>query len=182
MSLPEIVSAQEWAAARVALLAREKELTRQRDALNADRRRLPMVRIDKDYAFEGEPGQVRLVDLFDEARQLIIQHVMFAPEWEGACSSCTASLDELAPGLVTHLRSRDTAFAAVSRAPYPKLVRYREGRGWTFPWYSAHGSDFNYDFHVSLDESVAPVRYNYRDRDELVATGMDWLTTGSQEM
>ncbi|MFL6072967.1 MAG: DUF899 domain-containing protein [Mycobacteriales bacterium] len=182
MSLPEIVSADEWLAARVALLAREKELTRQRDALNADRRRLPMVRIDKDYAFEGERGPARLADLFDGARQLIVQHVMFDPAWDEACSACTASLDEVAPGLLDHLRSRQTAFAAVSRAPYPKLAGYRQRKGWTFPWYSSHGSDFNYDFHVSLDESVAPVNYNYRGRDELVAAGMDWLTGSPQEM
>jgi predicted dithiol-disulfide oxidoreductase (DUF899 family) len=182
MSLPEIVPTEEWTAARVALLAREKELTRQRDALNADRRRLPMVSIDKDYTFEGERGPVRLADLFEGRRQLIVQHVMYAPEWDNACSSCTASLDEIAPGMLHHLRNRDTAFAAVSRAPYAKLARYRESRGWTFPWYSAHGSDFNYDFHVSLDESVAPVQYNYRGRDELVANGMDWLTTGPHEM
>ena len=167
MSLPEIVTRDEWLAARRRLLAREKELTRQRDELNADRRRLPMVRIEKDYVFEGAGGEARLPDLFEGRRQLIVQHFMFDPSWENGCSSCTADADERSQRLLEHLEARDTTFATVSRAPFAKLDAYRRARGWTFPWYSSLGSDFNYDFHVTVDESVAPMEVNYRDRDEL---------------
>ena len=167
MSLPEIVTRDEWLAARRRLLAREKELTRQRDELNADRRRLPMVRIDKDYVFEGAGGEARLPDLFEGRRQLIVQHFMFDPSWENGCPSCTAGADERSQRLLEHLQARDTTFATVSRAPFAKLDAYRRARGWTFPWYSSLGSDFNYDFHVTVDESVAPMEVNYRDRDEL---------------
>jgi predicted dithiol-disulfide oxidoreductase (DUF899 family) len=101
---------------------------------------------------------------------------MFDPSWDEGCGSCTAMADDLSEGARAHLASRDTAFAAVSRAPYPKLDAYRRERGWTFPWYSSHGSDFNFDFHVSLDPAVAPAVYNFRDPDELVAAGQAWLT------
>jgi|SRR5215472_2695253 len=182
MSLPEVVSREEWLAARKKLLVREKEMTRQRDALNADRRRLPMVRIAKEYVFEGERGKASLLDLFGDSNQLIIQHVMFDPAWEKACPGCTASLDELSAGLLTHLKSRSTVFAAVSRAPYAKLAAYATARGWALPWYSSHGSDFNYDFHVTLDASVAPVMYNYRTQAELAKLDPDWASEGSAEM
>lgn len=162
MSLPEVTTREKWLAARKELLVREKELTRQRDALNADRRRLPMVEIDKEYVFEGPDGKATLADLFGEYPQLIIQHVMFSPGWDAACPGCTAALDETAPAVLTHLRSRNTEFAAVSRAPFPKLAAYKAARGWDFAWYSAYGSDFNYDFNATLDPAVAPVMYNYR--------------------
>ena len=162
MTFPEITTREKWLAARKELLVREKELTRQRDALNADRRRLPMVEIDKDYVFTGPDGALRLHDMFGECQQLVIQHVMFDPGWDTACPGCTAALDEISPGLLRHLRSRDTAFAGVSRAPFAKLAAVKQARGWQHDWYSAHGSDFNYDFHVTLDESVAPQVYNYR--------------------
>jgi predicted dithiol-disulfide oxidoreductase (DUF899 family) len=162
MSLPKIASRDEWMAARMELLAREKELTRQTDALNADRRRLPMVRIDEDYVFTGPDGEVGLADLFDGRRQLILQHFMFDPDWEDGCSSCSAGVDELANGLLDHLHVRDTTFAAVSRAPFEKLEDYRKRKGWEFPWYSSNGSRFNYDFHATIDESVAPLEINYR--------------------
>src|SRR6266478_8956279 len=119
---PEVTSREQWLVARKELLAREKEFTRQRDALNADRRRMPMVAIDKDYAFEGSAGRVGLLDMFDGCSQLILQHVMFDPSWDEACPGCSAGFDELAPGLLRHLRTRDTAFAGVSRAPFPKLA------------------------------------------------------------
>ena len=167
MSLPQVVSREEWLAAREQLLVREKELTRQRDALNADRRRLPMVRIDKDYVFEGQDGKATLPDLFGDSSQLIIYHLMYDPAWENACPGCTAAMDEWPAALTAHLRVRDTAFAAVSRAPYAKVASYAASRGWTFPWYSSYGSDFNYDFHVTLDAAVAPVVYNYRTQAEL---------------
>jgi predicted dithiol-disulfide oxidoreductase (DUF899 family) len=175
MALPEVVSREEWLAARVALLAREKELTRARDALNADRRRLPMVEVEKEYVFDGPHGEATLLDLFEGRRQLLLQHFMFGPEWETGCPSCTAGVDEMAPGLVEHLARRETTYAIVSRAPLAKIEAYRTEHGWPYPWYSSYGNDFNYDFHVTLDESVAPVSYNYKDSDELAAAGMTWL-------
>jgi predicted dithiol-disulfide oxidoreductase (DUF899 family) len=171
MSLPNVVSREEWLVARKTLLEREKELTRQRDALNADRRRLPMVKIEKDYVFEGPDGKASLLDLFEGRRQLIVRHFMFDPEWEDGCPSCTAGTDEVCDGLLDHLHTRDTTFAVVSRAPLEKIEKYKAKRGWTFPWYSSFGSDFNYDFHVTIDDAVAPVEYNYKD---LSALGEDW--------
>jgi predicted dithiol-disulfide oxidoreductase (DUF899 family) len=161
MSLPEIVSAQEWLVARKELLAREKEHTRQRDALNADRRRLPMTVVEKNYKFEGQDGQVGLADMFDGCSQLVVQHVMFGPDWETVCPGCTAGLDEMAPAVFAHLRTRDTAFAAISLAPFAKLAAVKSAKGWTFDWYSSRGSDFNYDFHATLDPAVAPPIYNF---------------------
>jgi predicted dithiol-disulfide oxidoreductase (DUF899 family) len=168
MSLPEVVSREQWLEARVRFLAEEKEQTRGRDALNAERRRLPMVRIGKDYVFEGPQGPAALAGLFGGCRQLIVQHVMFGPDWDAACPGCTASVDELSDGVLTHLRSRDTAFTLVSRAPLAKLAAYRASRGWTVSWYSSYGSDFNYDFQVSLDASLPQVQYNYRPEPELL--------------
>ncbi len=162
MTLPEITTREKWLAARKELLASEKEFTRRRDALNADRRRLPMVEIEKDYVFTGPDGATRLADMFGDCRQLIIQHVMFDPAWDAACPGCTAALDEISPGLLRHLGSRDTAFAGISRAPFAKLETVKKARDWQFCWYSSSGSDFNYDFQVTLDESVTPQVYNYR--------------------
>jgi predicted dithiol-disulfide oxidoreductase (DUF899 family) len=169
MTYPGVVTREEWLAARKRLLATEKEHTRSRDALNAERRRLPMVRIDKEYVFEGPEGKVTLAGLFGDSRQLIVQHVMFDPGWDAACPGCTASIDELADGVLTHLRSRDTAFALVSRAPLAKLQKYQASRGWTAPWYSSHGSDFNYDFQATLDRSIPQLEYNYRPEPEIVS-------------
>src|SRR4051794_40729596 len=165
MALPQIVSREQWLEARKELLEREKELTRRRDALSADRRRLPMVEITKDYVFQGPDGPARLVDLFEERRQLVVVHFMFHPDWEEGCSSCTAGADEISEGLLRHLHVRDTTLAYVSRAPLAKLERYKATRGWTFPWYSSFGGDFNYDFDVTLDRSVKPPVYNYRPVD-----------------
>ncbi len=164
MALPEVVSREEWPEARVRLLAREKEQTRAREALNADRRLLPMVRIGKKYVLDGPDGPVTLADLFGEQSQLIVQHVMFDPGWDAACPGCTASVDALSDRVPDHLRSRDTAFALVSRAPLAKLRAYRLAGGWTAPWYSSHGTDFNYDFQVTVDKSAGQVQYNYRDQ------------------
>jgi predicted dithiol-disulfide oxidoreductase (DUF899 family) len=180
MSLPEIVSPDEWRTARKELLAREKELTRQRDALSADRRRLPMVRIDKDYRFEGPDGEVGLLDLFEGRLQLIVGHFMFGPTWDAGCPSCTAGTDEVADGLLEHLHTRDTTLALVSRAPFEKLERYRQEHGWTLPWYSSYGSDFNYDFHVTLDETKAELEYNYRTKPEHDAAGTGYYFEGDQ--
>ncbi len=133
-NLPRVVSRDEWLAARKDLLAREKELTRQRDAMSAERRRLPMVRIEKQYVFEGPDGKASLLDLFEGRRQLIVGHFMFHPEWEDGCPSCSAGADEVAPGLLEHLHARDTRLVYVSRAPLEKLERYKADKGWTFPW------------------------------------------------
>ena len=138
MALPEVVSRQEWLAARKALLVREKEATRARDALNADRRRLPMVEIDKPYRFEGPDGEVGLLDLFAGRRQLIVEHVMFDPAWDEVCRSCAGRLDNL--GRLEHLHARQTTLVAVSRAPYAKLKRSQARMGWTLPWFSSYGT------------------------------------------
>ena len=167
MSLPEVVSREEWLEARLRLLAEEKELTRRRDALNGQRRRLPMVRLDKEYRFEGPQGQVTLAGLFGDSTQLIVQHVMFGPDWDAACPGCTAAVDEISDALLAHLLSRETAFVLASRAPLVKLEAYQASRGWTVPWYSSYGSDFNYDFQVTVDGSTGQVVYNYRPEPDL---------------
>ncbi|MGH8993203.1 MAG: DUF899 domain-containing protein [Acidimicrobiia bacterium] len=171
MSLPEVVSPEKGLAARKAFLAKEKEFTRARDALNTERRRLPMVRIDKEYVFEGPDAKASLLDLFDGRRQLIISHFMFDPCWEDGCPSCSAGADEMSEGLMRHLHTRDTTLVYVSRAPLDKIERYKAKKGWTFPWYSSFDTDFNYDFHVTLDESVAPIMYNYRTQAEFEQMG-----------
>jgi predicted dithiol-disulfide oxidoreductase (DUF899 family) len=171
MSLPRVVSRDEWTAARQALLDKEKALTRARDELNTARRNLPMVAIDNDYVFDGPKGQVRLLDMFEGRGQLIIYHFMFDPEWEEGCPSCTAGTDEIAPGLIEHLHVRDTSYALVSRAPLEKLERWKAKKGWGLPWYSSLGSDFNFDFGVTIDESVGQDSYNYRTKAEYEALG-----------
>ena len=168
MAFPEVVPREQWLEARRRLLAEEKNETRRRDVLNAERRRLPMVRIEKEYVFDGSQGPAALAALFGDSRQLIIQHIMFGPDWDAACPSCTNAVDELSGGLLAHLRARDTAFALVSRAPLAKLEAYRASRGWTVPWYSSYGSDFNYDFQVTLDEAKGQVSYNYRPEPGLL--------------
>jgi predicted dithiol-disulfide oxidoreductase (DUF899 family) len=168
MTLPEVVSREEWMAARKQLLAAEKEETRRRDALNAERRRLPMVRVEKEYQFEGPGGTVQLTALFDGKSQLIVQHVMFGPDWDAACPGCTAGVDEISDGLITHLNSRDTAFALVSRAPLAKLREYQQKQGWTVPWYSSYGTDFNYDFQVTMDKERSLLEYNYREETDIL--------------
>jgi predicted dithiol-disulfide oxidoreductase (DUF899 family) len=150
---------------RKELLAHEKELTRQRDRVNAMRRRLPMVRLEKEYVFDGPDGPKDLRDLFEEQHQLIVYHFMFDPDWEKGCPGCTSLVDAL--GDLSMLQKRDTNFVAISRAPLAKIEKYKAERGWSIPWYSSYGSDFNYDFHVTLDEAVAPPQYNYRDKTEL---------------
>src|SRR5262245_18568532 len=174
-TLPEIVSRDEWLAARRALLDSEKDLTRARDALNAERRRLPMVEVEKEYIFEGPGGRATLHDLFAGRSQLIVIHFMFGPAWDEGCQSCSALADELSPGLFAHLHARDTSLVEVARAPLARIEEYRKKRGWTFPWwYSSFGSDFNYDFHVTLDPAVAPVEYNYRTPAEHLQAGTPW--------
>jgi len=180
MSLPEIVTQEEWLAARKELLAKEKELTRQRDALNAERRDLPMVEVDKDYVFEGPDGPARLLDLFEDRPQLIIYHFMFDPSWEDGCPSCTAGTDELSPGFFEHLRTRDTSYAMVSRAPLEKLERWKAKKGWDVPWYSTNDGDFSYDFGATIDASRGYDEYNYRSLDEYAAMGHESMKTSEQ--
>lgn len=134
MPLPDVVSQHEWRAARIALLDKEKEATRARDALNAERRRLPMVRVEQDYRFEAPQGRLSLLDLFGGHPQLIVSHFMFDPEWTDGCPSCSAGADERAPGLYEHLATRNTAFVHVSRARLATIEDYKRRKGWTFPW------------------------------------------------
>lgn len=162
---PKITNRDEWLIARKTLLEHEKELTKHRDRINAERRRLPMIKLEKEYTFEGSNGTAKLIDLFEGRTQLIIYHFMFAPEWEKGCGGCTGFVNSL--GNLSKLNERDTTFVLVSRAPLPKLEAYKKLKGWAFPWYSSFGSDFNYDFHATLDETIASIEYNYRDKAEL---------------
>ncbi len=150
MTLPTVVSQKEWQAANEAMLAREKEATRAHDALNAERRRMPMTKVEKDYTFEGPDGPVKLIDLFEGCRQLILYHFMFGPDWAEGCGGCSMFVDNM--GHPAHLLARDTAFAMVSRAPLEKLQAFKERMGWDRPWYSSADSDFNFDFGVSTEE------------------------------
>src|ERR1043166_5425473 len=153
MNLPPVVSQAEWQAAHEQLLVKEKEATRARDALAAERRRLPVVRIVKEYVFHGPEGKASLLDLFEKRRQLILYHFMFAPGVEGwpsaGCPGCSFFVDNI--GHLAHLHARDTSFALVSRAPLATIKPYKERMGWTVPWYSSAGSDFNADFGLTTD-------------------------------
>lgn len=160
---PNVVSPEEWLAARQELLREEKEHLRRSDALAERRRELPWVKMEKAYAFDSPRGRVTLSDLFGPHRQLIVQHFMFGPGWEEGCKSCSFMMDHIAPTVV-HLRARDVAFAAISHAPLAELVPFQQRMGWDVTWVSAHGTDFNSDFHVSFrpeDVARSPVLYNY---------------------
>jgi len=170
LPLPRVVSPDEWRTERLRLLAREKELTRARDVLNEERRALPAVLVRKDYAFETATGPARLIDLFEGRRQLIVYHFMFHRETGEGCSGCSHLADNV-PHLA-HLNARDTTLVFVSRAPLAEIEPFKRRMGWLVPWHSSWGSDFNYDFHVTLDESVAPLEYNYRTGPALEASGL----------
>lgn len=162
-----IVSREEWLAARKAHLAHEKEFTRQRDALSAERRALPWVRVDKDYAFEGPKGRLTLADLFAGKSQLVTYHFMFGPGWKEGCSGCSFLADHF-DGANLHLKHHDVSLVAVSRAPYAEFQAFRKRMGWQFPWVSSAGSDFNYDFHVSstpTELEAGRYDYNYEMHD-----------------
>lgn len=163
-SLPEVATREEWRAARIALLQQEKELTRQRDRLNADRRRLPMVAIPQEYVFEGPEGPVGLIDLFDGRRQLIVYHFMLGPTWTEGCPGCSFLADNI--GHLSHLHARNTTLVFVSRAPLESIARYQSRMGWTVPWFSSLESEFNFDFHVTLDKTRGAVDYNFEDASE----------------
>jgi predicted dithiol-disulfide oxidoreductase (DUF899 family) len=162
---PEIVSRDEWLAARKDLLVEEKALTQHKDTVNAQRRRLPMVKLDKNYEFEGPEGKVTLLELFADRRQLIVYHFMFDPAWDKGCPGCTKLVNAL--GDLSMLNERDTTFVLVSRAPLEKLEKYKAEQGWKRRWVSSFGSDFNYDFHVTQDKKVVPLEYNYRSQSDM---------------
>ena len=176
--MPPIVSPDEWLEQRKALLEDEQELTRHMDRVNAARRRLPMTRITKDYRFDGPNGKVSLLDMFEGRRQLVVYHFMFDPAWEKGCVGCTGLVDAM--GDMSMLNERDTTFVLVSRAPLEKLQRFKALKGWNRTWYSSFGSDFNYDFHVTLDENVAPVEYGYRSKAEMEALKVPSGTKGEE--
>jgi len=164
---PPIRSQDNWLAQRLVLQTHEKELTKHRDRINAERRRLPMVKIERDYVFDTATGKQSLKALFDGRRQLIVYHFMFDPAWDKGCTGCTGYVNAL--GDLSKLYDLDTTFALISRAPLAKLKAYKAQMGWSVPWYSSFGSGFNYDFHVTLDEDVAPIEYNYRNLAEMKA-------------
>jgi predicted dithiol-disulfide oxidoreductase (DUF899 family) len=173
MKLPEVVSPQEWQAAMDEVRAKEKEATRARDALAAERRRLPMARIDKDYVFEGRDGKRSLLDLFEGRRQLIMYHFMFAPGVEGwpdaGCPGCSMMVDQF--GHPAHLHARDTSRAVISLAPLEKIEAYRKRMGWTFPWLSSEGTDFNKDFGLSTPQGETfGLSVFLRDGDDVYRT------------
>ena len=145
----QIVSREEWIAARKAHLAHEKEYTRARDRLSAERRALPWVKVDKSYLFDGPGGEQTLADLFAGRSQLVVQHFMFAPDWTEGCKSCSFWADGF-ERMIPHLAARDTTLVAISRAPLPKLEAFKARMGWTFDWVSSAASDFNYDYAVSF--------------------------------
>ena len=156
-----VVTRSEWLAQRRALLAREKELTRQHDQVARERRALPWVRIDKPYVFESPDGPRSLADLFEGRSQLLVQHFMFAPGWEQGCKSCSYMADHH-DGANLHLAQRDVSLVAISRAPLADIERFRRRMGWQFNWVSSHGSDFNYDFGVSFTpEQLASGKVDY---------------------
>ncbi len=173
MNSHPVVSHEAWLAARKKHLAKEKEFTRLRDQLSQERRELPWELVETEYVFEGEAGRQTLADIFDGRRQLVVYHAMFNPDTAGpttpwtqdaACFNCSFWMDNF-NGITVHLNHRDITMVAVSRAPYPKLAAYKKRMGWTFPWLSSAGSDFNFDYRVSFTEDelkAGKVDYNYR--------------------
>lgn len=168
-ALPKTVSSAEWQAEIDRLRIKEKELTLAHDALNAMRRRLPMVKIEKSYEFDGEDGNVSLLDLFDGQTQLIVYHFMFAPDADAGCPGCSWVTDAMSHP--AHLRARDTSIVLVSRAPLEKLLAYKKRMGWDLPWVSSFGSDFNYDFNATNEDGENHVASVFlRDGDQIYRT------------
>src|SRR5438128_6371476 len=160
---PKVVSRDEWLAARKRLLAKEKQFTRERDAIAAERRQLPWVKVEKNYVFDSPSGKKTLADLFGGRSQLIVYHFMFGPEWKEGCVGCSFLSDHV-DGSLVHIENHDVAYVAVSRAPFTKIQAFQRRMGWGFKWLSSFDSDFNYDYHVSFKpEEVArgEVYYNY---------------------
>jgi predicted dithiol-disulfide oxidoreductase (DUF899 family) len=166
MEKPNIVSREAWLLKRRELLNKEKELTKHRDEVARERRQLPWVKVTKPYAFEGPNGKVALADLFGGHGQLIVYHFMFGPDWKAGCPSCSFMSDHVQHA-VTHLAQRDVAYVAVSRAPLDKLNAFKTRMGWTQPWFSSAGSDFNFDFNVSFTQATldsGTAQYNYENK------------------
>ncbi|GAA2748022.1 MULTISPECIES: DUF899 domain-containing protein [Kitasatospora] len=169
MSLPEIVSREEWLEARKALLEKEKVVTKARDDIAAERRRLPMVRVDKDYRFVGPDGERSLLDLFEGRTQLVVRHFMFAPTAEEGCIGCSMQADSI--GELAHMWARDTTFVMVSLAGQEKLQAWSARMGWNIPWYTAVGEQFNRDYEVTTDQGETPgVSAFVRDGDQVFHT------------
>lgn len=163
----QVVSQEDWLKARKALLAMEKEETKLRDKVRAERLALPWVKVEKTYTFETPEGRKTLADLFDGRSQLIVYHFMYGPDWEAGCPGCSFMADHI-DGMLPHLNNHDVTMIAVSRAPLEKLLAYRKRMNWKFPWVSAFGSDFNFDYHVSFTKQAlasGKVMYNYRETD-----------------
>jgi len=175
---PPVAGRSEWLLARKSLLEHEKEATRHKDRVSAERRRLPMVRLDKKYVFEGPDGLVTIAQLFEGRAQLIVYHFMFDPEWDKGCGGCTWFVDSL--GDISGLNRSNTTFALISRAPIAKLEEYKAKKGWKQKWVSSFDSDFNYDFHATMDSAKAPVEYNYLTKAEIEARGLTYITEGEQ--
>jgi len=175
----KIVSPSEYLPLRLSLLEAEKKNTRERDALSRQRRTLPVVEVTTDYTFTNEDGKkVTLAQLFDGRPQLIIYHFMFSPDWDAGCPSCSLFADSI-PDL-RHLNGHSTTFVAVSRAPIEKVKAYKKRMGWKFPWVSSFETSFNYDFHVTQDEAVAPVLYNWKTKEEMEKRGIGFFAKGEQ--
>jgi len=167
MDHSKVVSRDEWLAARKQHLSKEKEFTRLRDKLSAERRELPWVKVEKNYVFDAPKGRETLADLFDGRSQLIVYHFMFGPEWEQGCPSCSFLSDHI-DGSIAHLAHRDVTFVVVSRAPLPKIEAFKKRMGWRFKWVSSYGNDFNFDYHVSFtkdDMAKGKVYYNYEKNE-----------------
>ncbi|EXJ54901.1 uncharacterized protein A1O5_12812 [Cladophialophora psammophila CBS 110553] len=179
MANVKIVSQAEYLPLRLSLLEAEKENTRARDVLAHQRRALPVVEVTSPYTFTDEDGkEVNLTDLFDGRPQLIIYHLMFSPDWDAACPSCSL-LGDSVPDL-RHLKGHSTTFVAVSRAPIDKIRAYKKRMGWTFPWVSSSGSSFNYDFGATQDEAVKPINYNFKNKAEMEKRGISYFAKGEQ--
>jgi predicted dithiol-disulfide oxidoreductase (DUF899 family) len=161
----DVVSHDEWIAARKELLAKEKEFTRLRDELGRERRALPWEAVEKEYVFEGPNGSRTLAEVFDGRSQLIVYHFMFPPEWDEGCPHCSFWADSFDPNVV-HMNARDVTFVAISRAPFATLGAYQRRMGWSFTWLSSAGTDFNYDYNVSFtpEQQATEGVYNYRTR------------------
>ena len=160
---PNVVSQAEWLAARKELLAKEKNFSRERDALSAERRKLPWVKVEKEYVFDTPTGKRKLAELFGGKSQLVVYHFMFGPGWEQGCPSCSYLADHF-DGTVVHLAHRDTTLLVVSRAPLAQIEAFQKRMGWRFPWVSSYGNDFNHDYHVSFskeEQQAGKVYYNY---------------------
>ena len=182
---PPVVSRSEWLKARKRLLDQEKELTHARDRLNTARRELPMVLVDEPYVFDGPTGKLRLLELFEGRQQLIVYHFMWlwvaGEPLDRGCPSCSAWADSIARGHLSHLHGRGTTLALISRAPLAKISPFRARMGWKLPWYSSASSSFNYDYGVTLDDTIKPIEYNYRTRAEHQRAGTsDFLDSQQQ--